>query len=213
MPKTKKKLKETVETLPFTIVDGSWPGRDLLDITNLNGKAIIRVKTGLPSSRRSTTRCRRWRPGRSRTSSRPAPACWNCCRRCYLGVATAGFPNMFVVAGPGSPSVFSNMVNSIEHHVEWIAPCLAHLELHGASRIEATDAAEQAWVEHVNEVANGTLPEVAELLVLRGEHPRQATGVHALHRRRRELPRQGRRRGRQGLRRLHHLLTIRPLDP
>lgn len=77
--------------------------------------------------------------------------------RSYLGVATAGFPNLFIVAGPGSPSVFSNMVNSIEQHVEWITSCIEQVSLRGGTRIEATDEAEQAWVEHVNEVANRTL--------------------------------------------------------
>jgi cation diffusion facilitator CzcD-associated flavoprotein CzcO len=82
---------------------------------------------------------------------------WSRGPRTYLGVATAGFPNLFIVAGPGSPSVFSNMVNSIEQHVEWITTCLQQVALHGGTRIEATDEAEQEWVEHVNEVANRTL--------------------------------------------------------
>jgi cation diffusion facilitator CzcD-associated flavoprotein CzcO len=77
--------------------------------------------------------------------------------RSYLGVAPAGFPNLFVVAGPGSPSVFSNMVNSIEQHVEWISALLAHADLRGVRRIEATADAERAWVEHVDEVARRTL--------------------------------------------------------
>ncbi|MGY1593535.1 flavin-containing monooxygenase [Geodermatophilus sp. SYSU D00708] len=77
--------------------------------------------------------------------------------RSYLGVAPAGFPNLFVVAGPGSPSVFSNMVNSIEQHVEWITGLLADADLRGVRRIEATAEAEQAWVEHVDEVAHRTL--------------------------------------------------------
>jgi cation diffusion facilitator CzcD-associated flavoprotein CzcO len=77
--------------------------------------------------------------------------------RSYLGVAPAGFPNLFVVAGPGSPSVFSNMVNSIEQHVEWISALLANADLRGVRRIEATADAEDAWVAHVDEVAHRTL--------------------------------------------------------
>jgi cyclohexanone monooxygenase len=77
--------------------------------------------------------------------------------RSYLGVAPAGFPNLFIVAGPGSPSVFSNMVNSIEQHVEWITALVEHAALRGAHRVEATEEAEQAWIDHVNEAANRTL--------------------------------------------------------
>ncbi len=77
--------------------------------------------------------------------------------RTYLGLMSAGFPNMFVITGPGSPSVLSNMIVSIEQHVDWIADCLTYLRARGAERIEATAAAEDKWVAHVNEVAHGTL--------------------------------------------------------
>ena len=77
--------------------------------------------------------------------------------RTYLGLATAGFPNLFVVTGPGSPSVLSSMVPAIEQHVDWIAACIAWLGARGLERIEATRAAEDAWVAHVNEVAGATL--------------------------------------------------------
>jgi cation diffusion facilitator CzcD-associated flavoprotein CzcO len=75
----------------------------------------------------------------------------------YLGLSTVGFPNLFMVTGPGSPSVLSNMVVSIEQHVEWIADCIAHLRARGLSRIEPTPEAQRAWVSHVNEVADTTL--------------------------------------------------------
>ena len=75
----------------------------------------------------------------------------------YLGVATAGFPNLFIITGPGSPSVLSNMPVSIEQHVEWIADCIEYLRSNNKSSIEATEDAEQAWVAHVNEVADATL--------------------------------------------------------
>jgi cyclohexanone monooxygenase len=77
--------------------------------------------------------------------------------RTYLGLGTAGFPNLFLITGPGSPSVLSNMVPSIEQHVNWIADCIAYLRAQGRERIEATPAAEDAWVAHVNEVAGMTL--------------------------------------------------------
>ncbi len=75
----------------------------------------------------------------------------------YLGLMTAGFPNMFMITGPGSPSVLSNMMVSIEQHVDWIADCVAYLRAHRLDCIEATQAAEDAWVAHGNEVAHTTL--------------------------------------------------------
>jgi cyclohexanone monooxygenase len=77
--------------------------------------------------------------------------------RTYLGLGTAGFPNLFLITGPGSPSVLSNMVPSIEQHVEWIADCIAWLRERGLERIAATTVAEDAWVAHVNDVASLTL--------------------------------------------------------
>jgi cyclohexanone monooxygenase len=82
---------------------------------------------------------------------------WEAGPRTYLGQMTAGFPNMFMITGPGSPSVLSNMMVSIEQHVDWISDCLAYLRAHGIGCIEATQQAEDAWVEHGNEVANKTL--------------------------------------------------------
>ena len=75
----------------------------------------------------------------------------------YLGLMVAGFPNMFVVTGPGSPGVKTQMIASIEQHVDWIADCLAHLREKGFDRIEASPQAERDWVEHVNQVADSTL--------------------------------------------------------
>ena len=77
--------------------------------------------------------------------------------RTYLGLMTASFPNLFTITGPGSPSVLSNMVVSIEQHVDWIAACLAHLREKHVETIEAKPEAENAWVAHVNEIANMTL--------------------------------------------------------
>ena len=70
---------------------------------------------------------------------------------------TAGFPNLFMITGPESPSVKSNMIASIEQHVDWIADCLRHLGDRKIRRIEADEDAENGWVDHVNQVADATL--------------------------------------------------------
>jgi cation diffusion facilitator CzcD-associated flavoprotein CzcO len=75
----------------------------------------------------------------------------------YLGIQVAGFPNMFTITGPGSPSVLTNMPVAIEQHVEWISDCITYLREHGLTRIEATEEAEDAWVDHVRQVADATL--------------------------------------------------------
>lgn len=75
----------------------------------------------------------------------------------YLGLQTVGFPNLFTITGPGSPSVLANMVTGVEQHAEWISDCIAYIREHGYERIEPTAEAEQAWVIHVNEVADTTL--------------------------------------------------------
>jgi len=75
----------------------------------------------------------------------------------YLGLGVPDFPNLFLVTGPGSPSVLTNMVTSIEHHVEWIASCIDDLRRDGHDRIEADRAAAETWVQHVNAVAGLTL--------------------------------------------------------
>ena len=75
----------------------------------------------------------------------------------YLGLMTAGFPNMFMITGPGSPSVLSNMIVSIEQHVDWISGLLGTMASRGTATVEATPGAEENWVRHVNEVAHKTL--------------------------------------------------------
>jgi cation diffusion facilitator CzcD-associated flavoprotein CzcO len=82
---------------------------------------------------------------------------WAAGPRTYLGLAVAGFPNLFAITGPGSPSVLSNMIVSIEQHVDWIADCITHLRAHGHASIEATADAQEQWVAHVNEVGHATL--------------------------------------------------------
>jgi cation diffusion facilitator CzcD-associated flavoprotein CzcO len=73
----------------------------------------------------------------------------------YLGLSTPRFPNMFMITGPGSPSVLTNMVTSIEQHVEWISDCITYVGNLG--RIEATPEAAEAWVDHVNMIASFSL--------------------------------------------------------
>ena len=75
----------------------------------------------------------------------------------FLGLALSGFPNLFVVTGPGSPSVFANMVISIEQHVDWIAGCIDHMRRNEHTTVEADRAAEAEWFAHVNEVGGRTI--------------------------------------------------------
>ena len=75
----------------------------------------------------------------------------------YLGLMSAGFPNLFIITGPGSPSVLSNMIVSIEQHVDWITDCVAWMRERGLDTMEAKREAEDNWVAHVNEVAHRTL--------------------------------------------------------
>jgi len=82
---------------------------------------------------------------------------WTHGPRTYLGLMTSGFPNLFMITGPGSPSVKTNMVASIEQHVDWIVDCLKYLRDKGIRQIEASESAENSWVAHVNDVAEATL--------------------------------------------------------
>jgi cation diffusion facilitator CzcD-associated flavoprotein CzcO len=82
---------------------------------------------------------------------------WHAGPRTYLGLTTAGFPNFFIISGPGSPSVLTNMITSIEQHVEFIADCVAWLQDKELASIDASLEAEDEWVNHVNEVAGETL--------------------------------------------------------
>jgi cation diffusion facilitator CzcD-associated flavoprotein CzcO len=82
--------------------------------------------------------------------------------RSYLGIAIAGFPNLFTITGPSSPSVLSNMMVSIEQHVDWISDCISYLRERGVTEIDATPEAEDGWVAHVEEVGNYTLYPTAD---------------------------------------------------
>jgi len=82
---------------------------------------------------------------------------WEAGPRNYLGLQVTGFPNMFTITGPGSPSVLCNMPVAIEQHVEWITDCIAHMRNQGVTRIEPTSDAVDSWVAEVNKAANATL--------------------------------------------------------
>ncbi len=82
---------------------------------------------------------------------------WSASPRTYMGIMVAAFPNLFMITGPGSPGVKSQMILSIEQHVDWITDCIKQLRSRSLSRVEADEQAEKAWIEHVNEVAGATL--------------------------------------------------------
>ncbi|MGI9409521.1 MAG: flavin-containing monooxygenase [Hyphomicrobiaceae bacterium] len=82
---------------------------------------------------------------------------WTAGPRTYLGMMSAGFPNLFMITGPQSPSVLSNMMVSIEQHVGWMTDCIAHMRAASQATIEPTSAAQDGWVEHNDEVAHKTL--------------------------------------------------------
>jgi cation diffusion facilitator CzcD-associated flavoprotein CzcO len=82
---------------------------------------------------------------------------WRDGPRTYLGFITRGFPNLFVITGPQSPSVLSNMPVAIEQNVEWIAGLIQHLNAHDLDVAEPAQEAEDKWVGHHNEVAAATL--------------------------------------------------------
>jgi cation diffusion facilitator CzcD-associated flavoprotein CzcO len=87
----------------------------------------------------------------------PLAKAWEAGPLNYLGLQVAGFPNLFTITGPGSPSVLCNMPVPIEQHCEWISDCIAHMRTHKLERIEAEPGACDRWVEHVNVAANATL--------------------------------------------------------
>jgi cyclohexanone monooxygenase len=87
----------------------------------------------------------------------PLSEAWSAGPVNYLGLSVHGFPNLFTVTGPGSPSVLTNMIVSIQHHVEWITDCIDWMRANGKPTIEAHADAQARWVEHVNAVAGMTL--------------------------------------------------------
>ena len=75
----------------------------------------------------------------------------------YLGISVVGFPNLFTITGPQSPSVLTNMPVAIEQHVEWVTDCIDHMRKTGKTSIEPTTQAQDEWVTHVNAVIGETL--------------------------------------------------------
>ncbi|MGE2772957.1 flavin-containing monooxygenase [Rhodococcus sp. 1.20] len=92
--------------------------------------------------------------GRGGRSLREA---WTAGPLTYLGLGVHGFPNMFVITGPGSPSVLSNMVLASEQHLNWVVGCLTHMRNSGVASIEADASAVERWVDECNRLASGTL--------------------------------------------------------
>ncbi len=82
---------------------------------------------------------------------------WDGGPQTYLGLMVAGFPNLFLVTGPGSPSVLTNMVAAIEQHIRWIARCIDDVDTRGYATIEARREAQVNWVTEANKVAEQTL--------------------------------------------------------
>ena len=82
---------------------------------------------------------------------------WHAGPRTYLGLQIHGFPNLFTITGPGSPSVLSNMMVSIEQHVDWINDCIEHLDKNQVRAIEPEEEAVDKWITHVNQVAEGSM--------------------------------------------------------
>ena len=108
--------------------------------------------------------------------------------RTYLGLMSAGFPNLFVITGPGSPSVLSNMIVSIEQHVDWIADCLGYMRDRGLDTMEAQIGRRGQMGRPCQRGRLHHALSAGQFLVHGRQHPRQAAHLHALYRRRRALP-------------------------
>jgi cyclohexanone monooxygenase len=86
---------------------------------------------------------------------------WKGGPKTYLGLMVSRYPNLFTITGPQSPSVFTNMVTSIEQHVDWIAACLTRMKERGERMVEAEEVAQDEWVAHANQLADNTLLDLA----------------------------------------------------
>ncbi|GGE20209.1 cyclohexanone monooxygenase [Polymorphobacter glacialis] len=111
---------------------------------------------------------------------------WDRGPRAYLGLSPAGFPNMFMVTGPGSPSILANFPVCIEQHVDWIAECMVHMRENGIDEIEALPEPEDAWAKMIAEEANKTLLPLANSWYMGANIPGKPrvflaypSGVHA----------------------------------
>ena len=108
--------------------------------------------------------------------------------RTYLGLMSAGFPNLFIITGPGSPSVLSNMIVSIEQHVDWIADCIGYMRERDLDAIEAEQGRRGQLGRACQRGRQQHALSAGQLLVHGRQHPGQAADLHALYRRRRRLP-------------------------
>lgn len=126
---------------------------------------------------------------------------WQAGPRTYLGLQCANFPNMFIITGPGSPSVLSNMMVSIEQHVEWIAECIRHMQISNLSTIEQiSDSEDEGWPTSTRSPQRA--PCTPRALAARGTSARisrQAANLYAVLGRRRSLSAKVRRGGGGGL--------------
>ena len=95
----------------------------------------------------------------------------------YLGLTVAGFPNLFMITGPGSPSVLSNMAVSIEQHIDWVVDRLIALREAGFTTIEATDTAQAGWARHMADCSMVTLHRLANTWYTGANVPGKARGV------------------------------------
>src|SRR4030088_2573554 len=95
----------------------------------------------------------------------------------YLGLMTVGFPNFFMITGPGSPSVLSNMAVSIEQHVDWVVDRLKALRDAGFTTIEPTESAQAGWNRHMADCSMVTLHRLANTWYTGANVPGKAQGV------------------------------------
>ncbi|WP_373867932.1 flavin-containing monooxygenase [Reyranella soli] len=102
---------------------------------------------------------------------------WASGPKTYLGLTVAGFPNLFMITGPGSPSVFSNMVVSIEQHADWVVDCLMAMREAGFTAIEATEAAQAGWARHMADCSQLTLHRLANTWYTGANVPGKAPGL------------------------------------
>ncbi len=107
---------------------------------------------------------------------------WACGPRTYLGMATAGFPNLFMITGPGSPSVLVNMATAIEHHVDFIADLIDFFRAQGITVVDCSAEAEHEWVDFVDATSSIYPVSARGIMVCRRQHSRKTKGFHAIRR-------------------------------
>jgi|HubBroStandDraft_1064217.scaffolds.fasta_scaffold00239_2 cation diffusion facilitator CzcD-associated flavoprotein CzcO/acetyl esterase/lipase len=111
------------------------------------------------------------------SGGKPLSAAWANGPQTYLGLTVAGFPNLFMITGPGSPSVLSNMVVSIEQHVDWVVDRLTAMRAEGFTTIEATERAQAGWAQHLADCSSLTLHRLANTWYTGANVPGKVLGV------------------------------------